>query len=159
MALIQVPQNIKTRSSKLRLTGLVLTGIASLLIIASVVNQRLSPALFVNGTVGKLHVTEYEVGTAKDAGWDIASKVWGAAHEHPELEEIDVEVELIVAGGGLVDRYGNKVLEPYIMGTIPVRDLDDVRRYVSEDSYTYDTQDEYAARAINLEYGYLFKKK
>lgn len=158
MDLAQPGQEAQRKNSKFRLGCLAIAGVFILLIVIAEVNGYLHPSLSVDGTVGRLHVIEYDVGSAKDAGWDVAREVWQAAHKHPELQEIDVEVELNVAGGGLVDKYGNKVPGPYIMGTIPVRDLEEVRRYVDEDSYTWNNQADYAERISNLDYSYLFGK-
>ena len=156
---LTAPLNEKPNRSKLRLGCLVFAGILVALIVIGEVNEHLNPSLSVEGSVGKLHVVEYDTGSIKNAGWDVAREVWNAAHEHPRLQEIYVEVELYVAGGGLTDKYGNKVPEPYIMGTIPVRNLVEVRRYVSEDAYIYNNQDDYADQISRLNYADLFEKK
>jgi hypothetical protein len=153
-----LPQNTKLKISRFRLGCLVFAGLFVLLIIVGGVTEYLDPSLSVDGTAGKLHLIEYATGSAKNAGWHVAEKVWQTAHKHPELQEIDVEIELYVAGGGLVDKYGNKIPGPYIMGTIPVHDLEEVRRYVDEDSYTWNNQADYAEPISNLKYSYLFEK-
>jgi hypothetical protein len=149
----------KARWPKFRIAAVVVGCILVFQIIIAQIDEHLNPSLTIKGSTGKLHVIEYDAGTAKNAGWDVAREIWNAAREHPDLREIDVEVELHVAGGGLVDKYGNKVAGPYIMGVIPVRDLDEVRRYLSEGAYIGRYQDEYTVRVGGLKYAYLLQKE
>lgn len=132
-------------------------GIIVLLIAIGAAVVFFVPSISIEGTTGKIHAKEYANGTADEAGFDIAEKVYRAASGHPELHEVDVEVELIV-GGGLVDKYGKEVPGPYLMGTVPVRDLEEVRKYADEGSYAIHNKEEYAAQIRDLQYAYLFEK-
>jgi hypothetical protein len=119
--------------------------------------EFLVPSISIEGTTGKIHAKEYASGTADVAGFDVAEKVYRAASGHSELREVDVEVELVV-GGGLVDKYGKEVPGPYLMGTIPVRDLEEIRKYADEGSYAIDNKEEYVTQIRRLQYAYLFEK-
>jgi hypothetical protein len=132
-------------------------GMIVLLIVVIVAIDFLAPSISIEGTTGRIHAKEYANGTLEEAGFDVAQGVYRAASEHAELREVDVQVELIV-GGGLADKYGKEVPGPYIMGTIPVRDLDEVRKYADEGSYAIHNKGEYATQIRGLQYAYLFEK-
>lgn len=135
-----VPQLPKFASRHRKFAGvLFVVGIAVVILL---VESNSSPDVSVNGTTGRIHVRVLSTGTADGAGYDVAQKVWQAAHEHPGLTEIDAEVEYSTPGD-LADKYGHQEPRPYIMGTMPVRSLDNIRKYVSEDDYASDVKNAY----------------
>lgn len=96
---------------------------------------RPSDSVSLSGDTGWLRLTVSTDDTLLSAGDALAHKVYEAATKYKQLKTLRVEVEL-KASGGLVDNYGHPIPGPYIMGTITVNDLDEVRRYATAQAYT-----------------------
>lgn len=107
---------------------------------------------------GDLKCQIFSTYTPHTAGFDIAPQVYEAAKAAPGLNEVTIEIELIVAGG-VVDKYGNTVEGPFIMGKITVGDLAEVRRYKDGFAYANVASDLLGAQINKLRYSYLLKKE
>ena len=115
------------------------------------------PSITINGTTGTIKHSINSESTANLAGYEIAQLVYQAATKHPELREIAIDCDLMVAGG-VVDKYGKTVDGPLNMGTIRVTDLDEVRKYADQGAYALHNADDYETQIRGFQYSYLLKK-
>ena len=117
----------------------------------------LGPSVTITGDSGAMHYKVNSLDTAELAGNTVAQKVYLAAKKHPELKSISLELELNVAGGA-IDKYGNTADGPFIMGTITVSDLDDVRKYADKFSYARENDRRFGYQILEMKYSNLLGK-
>ena len=87
-----------------------------------------------NGTV-KWSMTIDGVSLKVNA-WKIAGEVYDKARRYPKASKAEITVSLHVPGG-ISDKYGNAQDNPCLMGVLPVDDLNEVRKYRSSNTYSY----------------------
>ncbi len=112
----------------------------------------------ITGATARCHLEILSENTPELAGETVAEEVYKVAVTYPQLAEIDIELELLPAGGSFVDSYGHTVPGPYIMGTLPVNDLGEVRKYATAGSFGIAVQDAYAIRIMRLSYANFLKQ-
>lgn len=89
-------------------------------------------------------------------GGDLANQVWEIAKANAAIKKIEVTV--IFTGDTIVDSYGKAQPGPYIMGTVDVSDLEEVRKY--EKLMYWSTSREFFGFQIrNMRYGNCFQGK
>jgi hypothetical protein len=137
---------------------LAFVAVAVLGIVAAMYDGDPTSKVIVTGTTGKSHLEILSTYTPQLAGETVAEEVYKIASTYPQITEVDIELELS-APGGLVDTYGHAVSGPYIMGTLPINDLGDVRKYANASSYGIAVQDAYAIRIMGLDYANFLKKR
>ena len=89
-------------------------------------------------------------------GGEVANRIWDLAKEEPKIKKI--EYTIIFSGDTILDQYGNEQPGPYIMGTITVDNLDEVRRYTKE-MYWYKHCEYYGYQIMNMRYANCFSGK
>lgn len=146
------PPNSKPKMSKFKLGCLGLLAVFGIFILILIIIGTIIPGEPVNiqGTTGHMeHALLAE--TITDAEDDIASAVYETATKHPALKELTLTLDLATAGG-LVDKYGNAVPGPYIMGDITITNLDEVRKYAGWTEYLRQYQADYYIQIKSLKY-------
>ena len=119
--------------------------------------DKIGPSVSIKGDSGTMKYEILSEYSADLAGWNLAREIYKAATKHDHLKRLDVELELMVPGG-VVDRYGNTVQGPLIMGTIVEDDLQEIRRYRDADTYALRNKRVYGLQLLSMEYAYLLSE-
>ena len=137
--------------------GAILIAVALMKISASIPkHEEAHEEVAVDGVAGAIAHKTLSTLSPHTTGWNVAERVYGIAKEYTQLKSVTVKLFLVVPGG-LVDKYGKNVGSEVEMGTVTVSDLDEVRRYVDDNSYAYRNADWYAARITALPYSRLMR--
>jgi hypothetical protein len=147
----------KNKKSKFKIGCLGFLIIIGILILIGAIADYFGPSVSIEGSTGHIKHTLL-VNTMSTAEFDVAQVVYQAAVKHPELKQIDVDLEL-GALDGLVDQYGKTVPGPYTMGTITITNLDEVRKFADEFSYERQYQIDYQLQLQNLKYSEQLKNE
>ena len=137
------------------LSGISVVLVAFIVIVAVITAIVDKPELEIDGQTGKLRKTYTYTWSIDNAGRDIALSVWNAADKHREINQIIVSVYLSPVL--LSDKYGKELKDSMLMGEIPVDDLNEVRRYTSEGSYSVSNKAIYAALMQNMDHANQFE--
>lgn len=80
--------------------------------------------------------------------------VYDVAKQHPEVKKIIVTLTF----PGLTDKYGKPLEQDFVMGTIAIADLDEVRRYADDGAYGNEAQSLYSRRIKAMPCAHLLKQ-
>ena len=110
----------------------------------------------IEGDTAKAAFNADAIQTPLIAGGDLAFLVWDIAKQYPDIRTIQVEVSLI--NETPIDSYGKPLPSPYIMGSVTVTDLTEIRKH-ERNMYWSNYREAYADQIRNMKYRNLFRGK
>lgn len=110
----------------------------------------------IEGDTGKMTFSASAIQTPLLCGGDLADAIWTAARDNKEIKRLEVRV--LLADETPIDSYGKADPRPYVMGTVFVSNLEEVRKY-EKSSYWFAYRDVYGDKIGGMKYGNLFRGK
>jgi|GEM_PF-5631229 len=131
--------------------------IFAIMIIAGTMSNRPKLEISEDQTRGFLKFTIMADNGPSRSSRDLAKYVYNTAKANPHMKFISVELIMDVTSK-VVDKYGNKLEGPFMMGTIREGNLDEIRLYHDGEYYASRSEDYYLHKLLALDNAQLFSK-